>query len=268
MDFHGRDSAWSLLIGQTIALLYLIFVVPAFIITFHGQICNAALPETPTTKCNSSSYYKAGSKFESNLNRVFDSLLQGTKQSGFNISVYGESPDKVYGRLQCREDLTVDQCYTCSQYAMTTIQQNCGNAIGGSIWPFHCFLRYESYDFIGQLDTDLGSIYAEDFRGDTGIFIPTDFHSSAQNLLNKLAGEAAPKTTRSALGTALDSFSQTIYGLAQCTRDLSTDDCTQCLSYSINKIFKSYPGYAGVQYWSQSCIVRYEIYPFFNSTAL
>merc|ERR1712151_388700 len=212
--------------------------------------------------------YIEGSTFESNLNRVLDSLVEGTKQTGFNISVYGQSPNKIYGRLQCREDLTVEQCYICSQYARTTLQTNCGNTVGGSTWPFHCFLRYENYDFIGQLDTDLGSIYPEDFRGDTGIFIPSDIYSDFQNLLKKLSGEAASKTKRSALGTAVDSLSQTINGLAQCTRDLSTDDCTKCLSYSINKIFTSYPGYAGVQYWSQSCIVRYEIYPFFNSTAL
>jgi hypothetical protein len=113
----------------------------------------------------------------------------------------------------------------------------------------------------------IGSIYFEGFGGDTGVFIPTDFQAAAQNLLNKLSGEAAPQTNRSAFGTALDSFSQTIYGLVQCTRDLSTADCTTCLSYAINKIFTSDPT-AGVQYWSQSCILRYEIYPFFNSTAL
>jgi hypothetical protein len=244
--------------------LKIYIIVALFIITLRATICNAQKPY-----CNGINY-TTGSAFESNMATVFNTLVEDTFQTGFNTTVYGQSPDQIYGILQCRGDATVDQCKSCSQNATTVIRQsqNCGNAIGGSIWPFHCFLRYESYDFIGQLDTDLGSIYAEDFRGDTGIFIPTDFYSSAQNLLNKLSGEAAPKTTRSALGTALDSFSQTIYGLAQCTRDLSTDDCTQCLSYSINKIFKSYPGYAGVQYWSQSCIVRYEIYPFFNSTAL
>lgn len=268
MKFHGRDSASSLPLGQTMKQVYLIAFVAALIFSLQGQICNAALPETPTTNCNSSTFYKEGSAFEKNLEKVFDNLLQGTKQSGFNISVYGQSPDTVYGRLQCREDLTVDQCSTCSQYAITTVKQRCGNAFGASTWPFHCVLRYENYNFIGQLDTDLGSIYAEDFRGDTGIFVPTDLHSSIENLLKKLSAEAAGNTKRSALGTSLDSLSQNIYGLAQCTRDLSSDDCTTCLSFSTNKIFTSYAEYAGVQYWSQSCIVRYEIYPFYNSSGL
>ena len=115
------------------------------------------------------------------------------------------------------------------------------------------------------MQTDVGSNAPEGFGGDTGVFIPTDFQASAKNLLNKLSGEAANDTKRSAFGTALDSSSQTIYGLVQCTRDLSTDDCNTCLSFSINSIFTSNPT-AGVQYWSRSCILRYEIYPFYNST--
>jgi len=158
--------------------------------------------------------------------------------------------------------MTVDQCYTCWQLATTSIQQHCGSAVGACTWPFNCFLRYQNYSFIGTLQTD-NIIYFEPFGGDTGVFIPTDFQAAAKNLLNKLSAEAAPETKRSAFGTALDDSSQTIYGLVQCTRDLSTADCTTCLSYAINKIFASNRT-AGVQYWGRSCILRFEIYVFFN----
>ena len=257
MDFHGRVSARPLLIGQIIKLLYLIIVVLA-------QICNA-VTETPSTRCENGNYTE-GSAFERNRKILFDSLVQGANQTGFNSSVYGESPDKIYGLFQCRADMTVDQCYTCWQLATTSIQQQCGRTVGARCWPFHCFLRYQNYSFIGTMQTD-NINYIEGFGGDTGVFIPTDFQAAAQNLLNKLSGEAAPQTNRSAFGTALDSFSQMIYGLVQCTRDLSTADCTTCLSYAINEIFTSDPT-AGVQYWSRSCILRYEIYPFFNSSVL
>lgn len=115
----------------------------------------------------------------------------------------------------------------------------------------------------------MGSNYAETFSGNTVVFVPPDFEGTAQNLLKKLSIEAASETKLSALSTALDSASQTlasqtIYGLVQCTRDLSTRDCRRCLSYSISKMFTSDTA-AGIQYWSQSCILRYAIYPFFNS---
>lgn len=265
MKFHGRDSARSLLIGQTITLFYLIIVVPAFInITLRGRICSA-VTEKPSTRCDKGNYTE-GSTFERNRKSLFDSLVEGANQTGFNSSVYGESPDKIYGLFQCRADMTVDQCYTCWQLATTTIQQECGRTVGSRTWPFHCFLRYQNYSFIGQMQTD-SVINVEGFGGDTGVFIPTDFQAAAKNLLNNLSGEAAPQTNRSAFGTALDSLSQTIYGLVQCSRDITTADCTTCLSYAINVIFTSNPT-AGVQYWSRSCILRYEIYPFFNSSVL
>eukprot|EP00253_Pinus_taeda_P003196 PITA_03196 len=284
MNFHQRDCATSPLISQIITLFFFIIVVPTFInITLHGQTCNAVIEctvgrtfernfnilfdrcnpvtPTPTTKCNDINY-RSGSPFESNLKRVLDSLGQAANQGGFSTSVSGG----VYGLFQCRADLTVDQCDACWQWATTSISERCGNyTIGASTWPFHCFLRYENYNFIGKLDTDLGSILQEGFGGDTGIFIPGDFQVAAKNLLNSLSGKAASDTKRSALGTALDSFSQTIYGLVQCTRDLSTGDCNTCLSDSINTIFTS-DTTAGVQYWSQSCILRYEIYLFYNSS--
>eukprot|EP00253_Pinus_taeda_P016626 PITA_16626 len=263
MHFYAKDSATSLLIGQTITLFYFILVLPALInITLHGQTCNA-VTETPTTNCNSINSTR-DSPFESNLNRVLDSLAQAATQSGFNISVSGG----VYGLFQCRADLTVDQCHTCWQLATTTVRQQCGYAVGGSTWPFHCFLRYENYSFIGKLDTDLGSIVAELFgHDDTGVLMAADFRGAAQNLLNNLAAEAANETKRYAFGKALDSLSQRIYGHVQCTRDLNREDCNACLSYSINKIF-SFNTTAGVQYLSQSCILRYEVYPFYNSSVL
>lgn len=260
MYFHGRDSGRSRCMGQSLTLFYLIILLPTFInITLHGQICNGT-----TTKCGGGNYTE-GSTFEKNLKIVFDRLAEGANKTGFNISVYGQSPNRIYGLLQCREDMTADQCFSCWQFATTNIRQDCGTAVGGSIWPFQCFLRYGNYNFIGQLDTDLGSNYAEAF-GNTVVFVPTDFEGTAQNLLEKLSIEAASETKRSAFSTALDSASQTIYGLVQCTRDLSTRDCRRCLSYSISKVFTSDTA-AGIQYWSQSCILRYGIYPFFNSAA-
>eukprot|EP00253_Pinus_taeda_P018677 PITA_18677 len=254
-SIHGNNSASSLLIGLIIVVVN---------ITLHGQICNAETG-TPTYNCSGRSEYTEGSTFESNLNILFDRLVQGAKQTGFNISVYGQSPDKVYALLQCREDMTVDQCYNCSQFATSNLKQYCSNEAGGSIWPFECFLRYENYNFIGKMDTSLGSIYSEDFRGDTGVNYK-NFEADVKDFFNKLSAEAALETKRSALSTT-DSSSQKIYGLVQCTRDISSKECTTCLSYAINIIFTS-SVYAGVQYWSQSCIVRYEISLFFNGSVL
>ena len=116
------------------------------IIILHGQICN-------TQQCHHDVNYTKGSKFERNLNTVLNNLVHHSSQTGFNTSVYGQSPDQVYGLLPCRGDMLVDECYSCSQLANTTLRQSCGNATGGLIWLDNCFLRYENSRFFGKLDS-------------------------------------------------------------------------------------------------------------------
>jgi hypothetical protein len=148
MTIHERVSCSSFLMGQTINLFYRIVAI-LIIITLHSQICKAF----QLFQCNYNLNYTKGSKFESNLNTVMNRLVQNTSQTGFNTSEYGQSPDKIYGLLQCMGDTTGDQCHNCSQQANTNLLKNCGNARGGLIWPDNgCFLRYENYSFFGHLD--------------------------------------------------------------------------------------------------------------------
>jgi len=138
------------MLSPAIMLFYITIVM---FVTVYGQIRNATTLETKPqyTLCTSAFNYTNGGQFESNLNSVLDRLLWSKKQTGFNISVYGQRPNQIYGVLQCTADVTVNQCYICSQVATTTIRQICGNAVGGSIWYDECFLRYEKYSFIGYL---------------------------------------------------------------------------------------------------------------------
>jgi hypothetical protein len=256
MNFHGSDSACFLLIG----LFYIIVVVPAFIITLHGQICNAQ-----ATICNRELIYAKDSEFESNVNTVFNSLVQHTSQTGFNTSVHGQSPNQVYGLLNCRGDATADQCYNCSQRATAAIRQSegCGNAVGGVIWMDVCFLRYENYTFFGKLYTYGLNTYIL-----ANVSEPEVFDAAVAKLLSNLCTEAESGSKLYASGNTTDSLSRKIYGLVQCWRDISSDDCKTCLSTSVNNIFTQFPGNPGVQGLMASCIVHYEIYPFLNSTVL
>lgn len=258
IGFHASDSRCSLL--QIIVLFY-IFVVPAFIITLPGQICNAQTP-VPPCMCNGHNYTK-GSKFESNLNTVLNNLVQHTSQTGFNISVYGQSPDQIYGLLQCDGDATAQQCYNCSQKAIAALRQVCGNAIGGRVWLQVCYLRYENGNFIGRLDyTSVKYRYIQQNVSSPGVFT-----AALKRLLNNLSGEATSRSGLYASGSITDSLSRNIYSTVQCWKDISSDDCTRCLSSTINDIVTTYAGCEGVEAYLGSCKVRYERYSFFDSPA-
>lgn len=253
MKSHGRDSAGCILMRQSVKLFYIIVVVPAFM----GHICNAQVLRL----CNLGFNYTKGSKFESNLNTVFNSLVRHTSQTGFNTCVHGQ----IYGLLQCRGDATAAQCYNCSQQATSGIRQNCGNSVGARIWLDLCYLRYENYSFIGQLDTNGQYLY-----NIQKLSKPDVFNASLVSLLTNLSAEAVSSSTLYASGTTTTtgSLSQKIYGLVQCWRDISGRNCTTCLSKTINYMLASFGGAPGARGLMGSCTVRYETYSFFNSTVL
>lgn len=249
--FNASDSRCSLL------FLTFIIAASAFIITLPGQICNAQTP----CMCNGIQYAK-GSKFESNLNRVLNNLVQRTSQTGFNISVYGQSPDQIYGLLQCDGYATAQQCYNCSQKAIAAVRQFCGNAIGGRVWLEGCYLRYENVSFIGKLEYN-GKWNWTSFN----VSSPGVFNAALEKLLDKLSGEATSGSGLYASGTSTDSLSREIYGTVQCWKDITADDCTRCLSPTINHIVTTYAGCEGVGAYFGNCKVRYERYSFFGSNA-
>jgi len=261
ISFDGRDSECSIsLMRQTIMLFYIIVAVPTLIITLNGQICHA---QDYYSMCNRGFNYTKGSEFESNLNTVFSNLVQHTSKTGFNTSMYGHSPDQIYGLLQCRGDATAAQCYNCSREATTAVRQSCGNGFGGKIWFDSCYLRYENYSFIGQLSTH--ELYLYNLQKASK---PDVFNATVKKLLSNLTAEAASGSKLYASGiTSVDS-SLKIYGLVQCFRDISISNCTTCLSKSINYILASVGGMVGARGLGESCNVRYETYSFFNSTAL
>jgi hypothetical protein len=249
INFQGRASACSLLMGQTVQL-FCIIVVLFIIIALPANAVEVAT-------CSHDFNYTKGSTFESNLNTVFNSLIQHTSQTGFNTCTYGQ----IYGLLQCSGDTTVDQCHNCSQQATTRIRQDCGNAGGGLISLDACFLRYENYSFFGQLDT--GGLY---LYNPNNVSSPDVFNTALESLFVNLSAEAVSRSKLYASGTTTDSLSRKIYGLVQCWRDISSGNCTTCLSETINYIFSTFAGKAGARGLMGSCTVRYETYPFFSST--
>lgn len=210
-------------------MLIFYIVVLLFFITFHANA-------QPWSECDHSFNYTKDSKFESNLNTVFNNLIEDTDETRFNISVDGQSPDRIYGLLQYRGgDAIADQCYICSENATTALRQNCGNAVGGKFWSDTCYLRYANYSFIGEMDTS-----AWYYHNANNVSNPDIFNAALQNLLTNLSAEAANVPARKRYASEITGVSvfPKIYALVQCTRDISNDNCTTCLSRSSGLVRK------------------------------
>eukprot|EP01018_Ginkgo_biloba_P036590 Gb_35041 [translate_table: standard] len=248
---------------QTILPFYFVLVITYLLV----GMCKAEI-----TVCNNATIHANSSTFVSNLNRVLDDLVETTSETGYNSSSHGRSPNAVYGLLQCRGDLSQHECYNCSQHAKMSIRQSCRNDIGGRGWfifngtesdkdEYKCYLRYENYSFVSTLDTFGYYIYNLN-----NISNPDDFDHAVRSLLHNLSVKAySPGSKAFAAASSIDSLFRNIYGLVQCWRDISVSDCRSCLSTAIETLFGYSQGKPSGQALLGSCMVRYEIYPFFDS---
>eukprot|EP01018_Ginkgo_biloba_P036657 Gb_17904 [translate_table: standard] len=205
----------------------------------------------------------AWSQFINNFNLLLNDLVHNASRTGFNTSSHGQYPNEIYGLLQCRGDLTRNECYNCSLEAKQSIQRYCGYHIGGKVWLDRCFLRYESRSFVSIADFQSHGNNPTNTASSSN---PNAFERAVQNLMANLTVEAsAPANKGFATGTTTVDSLQKIYGLMQCWRDISSDNCTACLTVALNSIDSCCSGLLGAQSLRGSCIARYETYPFFNS---
>jgi len=95
------------------------------------------------------------------------------------------------------------------------------------------------------------------------------FNQVLGNLMRKLNEIAASGDSRRkfAAGNATLNF-ETIYGLVQCTPDLSGQDCNDCLQRAISEIPSVFNNKIGGRVLKRSCNIRYEIYSFYGPTTV
>ncbi|KHN04839.1 Cysteine-rich receptor-like protein kinase 10 [Glycine soja] len=93
-----------------------------------------------------------------------------------------------------------------------------------------------------------------------------EFNKVLGELLRNLSDKAASGDSRRkyAADTAVFANLQTIYGLVQCTPDLSRQDCGKCLHWSLADFGNVFKNKVGAVVLRPSCNVRYEIYPFYD----
>ncbi|KAK8664363.1 hypothetical protein V6N13_084156 [Hibiscus sabdariffa] len=94
---------------------------------------------------------------------------------------------------------------------------------------------------------------------------PQTFNHKTKQLLTELANEAYANPKLYAAGETELYGSEKLYGLTQCTKDLSASDCNKCLDDIINELPSCCDGKQGGRVVGGSCNFRYEIYPFLNS---
>ncbi|MED6108054.1 hypothetical protein PIB30_020002 [Stylosanthes scabra] len=227
----------------------------------HHSILSFSSEEDLTHLCLDSGNYTTNDPYDKNLRELLIYLTSEAPTNGFAMASKGQGNTRTHGLASCRGDLSPHDCWSCVVRASGDMLALCPNNKAATMLSENCTIRYSNEDFFGQTMTNTSSSSSR-----TTMKNATAFGQKVQEFLTQLSEEAALQTRMYASGMSeLDEF-QTMYGLAQCSRDLSTIDCIKCLNESLSYVELPECGKEreGVRVYSESCRVRYEVYPFLN----
>ncbi|XP_020224079.1 putative receptor-like protein kinase At4g00960 [Cajanus cajan] len=214
---------------------------------------------------NHNGNYTANSTYQNNLNTLLSNLSSNTNiDYGFYNFSYGQDSDRVNAIGLCRGDVKPDACRRCFNDSRVLLTQICPNRKEAIGWYDNCMLRYSNRSIFDTLETSPG-FYKSNGNNATDV---DQFNEVLRNLLESLISNASlgdSKRKFAAANVSGPAF-QTIWGLVQCTPDLSEQECSKCLVGAISEIPQYFDGKIGGRIGRPSCNFRYEIYPFYDST--
>ncbi|KAL3740632.1 hypothetical protein ACJRO7_021840 [Eucalyptus globulus] len=216
--------------------------------------------------CPNATLFTPNSIYQSNLNILLSSLSSAATDSadGFANAVVGQNPpDQVYGLFLCRGDVDSATCSNCVATGKQDILQRCPNRRVSVIWYDECMLRY-SDGSIHSVMEQMPSITMYHTRKITN---PTQFMQVLRETVDDITARASVGKSGKKLAVAEASFTslQKLYTLAQCTPDLTVLECNTCLRATIAGLPR---GKQGGRLFTPSCSMRFELYPFYNASAM
>ncbi|KAH6772829.1 hypothetical protein C2S52_004342 [Perilla frutescens var. hirtella] len=172
----------------------------------------------------------------------------------------------------CRADRTLDQCRDCVRTAAHQLADLCQNRTQGALWGYYCMLRFSMGETTDQThDSSSSSSSTFILRSYENVSEGNEyFREDVTRLLADLRVKAANGTSdlKAGEGTRTTTTRSTIYGMAQCTPDLSSEECRKCLADITDEMLRVFDMAAGARMLAPNCIIRYELYSFYNRTRL
>ncbi|KAL2324329.1 hypothetical protein Fmac_023387 [Flemingia macrophylla] len=214
---------------------------------------------------NDKGNYTANSTYQNNLNTLLSNLSSNTNVDyGFYNFSYGQKRDRVNAIGLCRGDLKPDACRSCLNDSRVLLTQLCPNQKEAIGWQDNCMLRYSNRSIFGTAE-DLPSFY---LRNNDNASDVDKFNEELNNMLESLTKNASlgDSHRKFAAADVTGPAFQTIWGLVQCTPDLSELQCSTCLVGTIAEIPQYCDGRKGGRIVRPSCYFRYETHPFYDST--
>lgn len=236
----------------------LLLVVPFFMLSIVTDA-------NPLDIACSNVSYAHNSPFENNLKVLLELIATNTSQNFYNLSI-GDDPNRVFGRALCRGDVNHTVCQNCLENARHEISKNCKTAEEAIIWYELCQIQYSYQKFSMMV---YAGQYADEWNNRwKNVSNPARFIKVLTYLMNNLSIEASsdPSKGMFAVGEIKFPKRKTIYGLVQCTRDINSDDCNDCLTGALGDLKACCGAREAGIIVNGNCNLRFQLYPFYNAS--
>ncbi|XP_043687790.1 cysteine-rich repeat secretory protein 38-like [Telopea speciosissima] len=206
------------------------------------------------------------STYLANLNLLLHSLSSSSNATGFYNTTIGDGSDKVFGLFLCRGHITHQDCQNCVEMASEEIKSLCHNISTAISWYDKCLIRYSNQSIFSILQQD-PVFYVYGAEHVTNLDQYNQTVGNLMNLVTKAAsGSSIPKYY--AAGSVSYTGNDNVYGMVQCTPDITQDECNGCLSASVSNIPRKLYSKEGGRILKPSCNLTYEFNnPFYQDAS-
>lgn len=211
--------------------------------------------------CSMSANYSINDPYETSLTALLSYLDNEAPSTGFAMGSKGEGLNQTHGLALCRGDLSPTDCGDCVYHAINDMIIECPYNKGAMILHETCTVRYSNQNFLGQ--TVDNTMLCQTSQNNVNDVTP-EFDQKTQEFLNQISLEALLHPNMYKAGKLEIDMHSTVYGYAQCSRDLSLMQCNECLTDSLAYLEECGQEKEGASVYSGNCRVRYEIFPFLN----
>ncbi|XP_019089321.1 PREDICTED: cysteine-rich receptor-like protein kinase 10 isoform X2 [Camelina sativa] len=214
--------------------------------------------------CPNTTTFTRNSTYFANLRALLSSFTSrnASYSTGFQNATVGQAPERVTGLFNCRGDVSLEVCRSCVEFSVNETFTRCPNERDVTLYYDQCILRYSNRNILSTLNTDGGIIL---YNTQNVTSNQERFKDLLLSTLSQAATEAAGSSRKFDGRKANLTTFQTLYGFVQCTPDLTRQECLRCLQQTINGLPTDKIGGRLVV---PSCSSRYELYPFYNESAI
>lgn len=177
----------------------------------------------------------------------------------------GDGGDTVYGLATCLADVEMPACAACLAGAAAEVAgTRCGSRRDMVLWYPQCLVRYDNTSFFGAADTSADRRLS--VPNPNNFSDPAVLGEARERLGGRMLAAAAGSPVRLAFGDERVTANTTLHGLAQCTEDLTAEECTRCLATHMVWLGVCCADMDGVRLIGPSCYLRYELFAFEPAT--